>query len=157
MINSDRCHQLPMKFSFDILLPPTLLLIIKFTYLIFYTFIEQCLSTYYCYTSICYFYSFLYKRMYYVYLYLEIVCSAWFFFYSLSSFYSIKKFSRSQVGVVPNFNPSNWEAISEFKDTLVYRVSSPTARTTQRNLSQYKKKTFRISCKADMVFRLQCV
>jgi hypothetical protein len=39
--------------------------------------------------------------------------------------------------VAHTFNPSTWEAeagkISEFKASLVYRVSSRTARATQRN------------------------
>jgi hypothetical protein len=36
--------------------------------------------------------------------------------------------------VAHTFNPSTWEAgISEFKASLVYKVSSRTARATQRN------------------------
>jgi hypothetical protein len=48
--------------------------------------------------------------------------------------------------VVHAFNPSTWEAksrqISEFKASLVYKVSSRTARATQRNpvLKNQKKK-----------------
>jgi hypothetical protein len=41
------------------------------------------------------------------------------------------------------FNPSTWEAeagcFSEFKASLVYRVSSKTARATQRNLDVKKQ------------------
>jgi hypothetical protein len=49
------------------------------------------------------------------------------------------------------FNPSTWEAeaggflrqISEFEDSLVYKVSSRTARATQRNpISEKKKKKY---------------
>ena len=52
--------------------------------------------------------------------------------------------------VVHTFNPSTWEAeagrwISEFKASLVYRVSSRTARAIQRNPDsknqKQKKKT----------------
>jgi hypothetical protein len=44
------------------------------------------------------------------------------------------------------FNPSTWEAeagrFSEFEASLVYRVSSRTARATQRNpVSKNKKQT----------------
>ena len=41
------------------------------------------------------------------------------------------------------FNPSTWEAEaggSEFKASLVYRVSSRTGQATQRNLVSQKKK-----------------
>ena len=39
------------------------------------------------------------------------------------------------------FNPSTWEvALSEFKASLVYRVSSRTAGTTQRNKPCLEKK-----------------
>jgi hypothetical protein len=41
------------------------------------------------------------------------------------------------------FNPSTWEAdrqISEFEASLIYRVSSRTARATQRNPVSKKKK-----------------
>jgi hypothetical protein len=47
--------------------------------------------------------------------------------------------------VAHTFNPSTWEAeaggfvISEFEASLVYRVSSRTARATQRNLVSKKK------------------
>jgi hypothetical protein len=48
--------------------------------------------------------------------------------------------------MVHDFNPSTWEAeagkISEFEASLVYRVSSRTARATQRNpVSKNKNKT----------------
>jgi hypothetical protein len=48
--------------------------------------------------------------------------------------------------VVHAFNPTTWEAegrgrrISEFEANLVYRVSSRTARATQRNPDLKKKK-----------------
>jgi hypothetical protein len=46
----------------------------------------------------------------------------------------------SRAVVVYAFNPSTWEAeISEFEASLVYRVSSRTARTTQRNPVLKKK------------------
>jgi hypothetical protein len=44
------------------------------------------------------------------------------------------------------FNPSTWEAEAggshEFEASLVYKVSSRTARATQRNPVSKKKKTF---------------
>jgi hypothetical protein len=48
--------------------------------------------------------------------------------------------------VVHTFNPSTWEAeaggFSEFEASLVYKVSSRTARATQRNpVSKNKNKT----------------
>jgi hypothetical protein len=46
--------------------------------------------------------------------------------------------------VVHTFNPSTWEAEtggSEFETSLVYRVSSRTARATQRNPISKKKNT----------------
>jgi hypothetical protein len=51
----------------------------------------------------------------------------------------------SRVVVGQAFNPSTWEAesrwISEFEASLVYRVSSRTARATQRNpVSKQNKK-----------------
>jgi hypothetical protein len=51
------------------------------------------------------------------------------------------KYSRAVV--VHAFNPSRGRRISEFKASLVYRVSSRTARATQRNpvlKNQEKKK-----------------
>jgi hypothetical protein len=48
--------------------------------------------------------------------------------------------------VAHTFNPSTWEArgrgrrISEFKASLVYKVSSRTTRATQRNPVSKKKK-----------------
>ena len=39
----------------------------------------------------------------------------------------------SRAVVAHAFNPSTWEAEAEFKASLVYRVSSRTARATQRN------------------------
>jgi hypothetical protein len=43
--------------------------------------------------------------------------------------------------VAHTFNPSTWEAeISEFKASLVYRVSSRTARAVQGNPVSEKKK-----------------
>jgi hypothetical protein len=49
------------------------------------------------------------------------------------------------VVVAHAFNPSTWEAeagrISEFKARLVYKVSSRTARATQRNSVSKNKKT----------------
>ena len=47
--------------------------------------------------------------------------------------------------VVHTFNPSTWEAetgrfLSEFKASLVYKVSSRTARAIQRNPVLKKKK-----------------
>jgi hypothetical protein len=48
-----------------------------------------------------------------------------------------KKIVDHQAVVAYTFNPSTWEAearwISEFEASLVYRVSSRTARATQRN------------------------
>jgi hypothetical protein len=48
------------------------------------------------------------------------------------------------VVVAHAFNPSTWEAeaggFSEFEASLVYRVSSRTARATQRNPVSKKKK-----------------
>jgi hypothetical protein len=62
-----------------------------------------------------------------------------------------KKKKKEKPGVVAHaFNPSTWEAeagrISEFKDSLVYKVSSRTARAIQRNpvsKNQKRKKLFR--------------
>jgi hypothetical protein len=51
---------------------------------------------------------------------------------------------RSKAVVVLAFNPSTWEAdrpISEFETSLVYRVSSRTARATQRNPVSKNKQT----------------
>jgi hypothetical protein len=51
---------------------------------------------------------------------------------------------QSRVVVAHAFNPSTWEAeaISEFKASLVYRVSSRTARAIQRNpVSKTNKQT----------------
>jgi hypothetical protein len=42
--------------------------------------------------------------------------------------------------VVHTFNPSRGRRISEFKASLVYKVSSRTARATQRNPVLEKKK-----------------
>jgi hypothetical protein len=47
-----------------------------------------------------------------------------------------KKKKKSRAVVVHTFNPSTWEA----EASLVYRVSSRTARATQRNLSRKKQK-----------------
>jgi hypothetical protein len=49
------------------------------------------------------------------------------------------------------FNPSTWEAetgrISEFEASLVYKVSSRTARATQRNpVSKNKQKKIVLNC-----------
>jgi hypothetical protein len=59
--------------------------------------------------------------------------------------------SQKEINVLPGmvahaFNPSTWEAeagrFSEFEASLVYRVSSRTARATQRNpVSKNKKQT----------------
>lgn len=43
------------------------------------------------------------------------------------------KNNKSQVVVVHTFSPSAQEVISEFKASLIYRASSGTVRTTQRN------------------------
>jgi hypothetical protein len=56
-----------------------------------------------------------------------------------------KKKKKSKVVVSQAFNPSAWEAKSgrflEFEASLVYRVSSSTARATQRNpVSKSKRK-----------------
>jgi hypothetical protein len=50
--------------------------------------------------------------------------------------------TKSQAVVVHAFNPSRGRGISEFKASLVYRVSSRTARDTQRNhvSKNHKKK-----------------
>jgi hypothetical protein len=57
---------------------------------------------------------------------------------------NLKKKNPSQAVVADAFNPSTREAeagrrISEFKASLVYRVSSRTARATQRNPVSKKK------------------
>jgi hypothetical protein len=54
--------------------------------------------------------------------------------------------------VAHTFNPSTWEAergrrISEFKASLVYRVSSRTARATQRNKQTNKQSKANLSQK----------
>jgi hypothetical protein len=55
-----------------------------------------------------------------------------------------KKKNRCLAVVVHAFNPSTWEAeavrFQEFKASLVYKVSSRTARATQRNPVSKKKK-----------------
>ena len=45
--------------------------------------------------------------------------------------------------MVQAFNPGTWEAeaVSEFENSLVYRVSSRIARATQRNLVSTNKQT----------------
>jgi hypothetical protein len=58
----------------------------------------------------------------------------------------VHKDSMSRAVVAHAFNPSTWEAeagrflISEFKASLVFRVSSRTARDIQRNLVSEKTK-----------------
>ena len=39
------------------------------------------------------------------------------------------------------FNPSTWQADSEFSASLIYKESSKTARATQRNPFSKRKKT----------------
>jgi hypothetical protein len=62
-------------------------------------------------------------------------------------FFFFKETENRQVMVMYTFNPSTREAeagrsLSEFKASLVYRVSSRTARATQRNpVSTNKQKT----------------
>jgi hypothetical protein len=55
----------------------------------------------------------------------------------------LKTCTESWVVVVYAFNPSTWEAEAggflEFETSLVYRVSSRTTRTTQRNPVSKKK------------------
>jgi hypothetical protein len=59
-----------------------------------------------------------------------------------------KQQKMSWAVVAHTFNPSTWEAEAggflEFKASLVYRVSSRTARATRRNpVSKGKKKTLK--------------
>jgi hypothetical protein len=56
----------------------------------------------------------------------------------MAAMLTFKKLSQGQGVVAHAFNPSTREAeagrgISEFEASLVYKVSSRTARTTQRN------------------------
>ena len=59
------------------------------------------------------------------------------------SWYHLKKLQeKSWAVVVHAFNPSTWEAEAsgfEFEASLVYRVSSRTARATQRNCLEKKR------------------
>jgi hypothetical protein len=53
----------------------------------------------------------------------------------------INKREKEKLGVVAQaFNPSRGRWISEFETSLVYRVSSRTARATQRNPVSKKRK-----------------
>jgi hypothetical protein len=55
----------------------------------------------------------------------------------------LKKIGILQGVVAQAFNPSTWEAEAgevEFEASLIYRVSSRTARATQRNPVSKKKK-----------------
>jgi hypothetical protein len=45
----------------------------------------------------------------------------------------LKTLKEGRAVVAHTFNPSTWEASSEFKASLVYRVSSRTATAIQRN------------------------
>jgi hypothetical protein len=57
--------------------------------------------------------------------------------------YATKKKKKKKLGVVAHaFNPSRGRGrwISEFEASLVYKVSSRTARATQRNRVSRKKK-----------------
>jgi hypothetical protein len=66
-----------------------------------------------------------------------------------------------QAVVAHAFNPSTWEAeagggrwISEFEASLVYKVSSRTARATQRNLSRKNNKQAILPIRREISFHL---